>query len=431
MHRLTVENFGPIKERIVFEPKDFSIIIGEQASGKSIIAKLVFLFRSLRDDIMKWMYEESDRLSKANINRVIRDKFLKFFGRNKPLPSGFYMKYEYSDGIYIELTSRKEDGLLWSKLSNGFVKKFNGIINHRRKISEEIKRIKEKKIEFLTSAELYQLEEEERRLLRPIEEQINTLFNDSYIPIYIPAGRAVLNFLEEVEIENMDFLMSMFIKRVVSSKRKFSESLESLIESEKGHPADEERVRLLYKVAGLVYKILKAEYRYEKGKEFLLLQQESEKIPLQFASSGQQEVLWILLLLFQIMLENRKVFLVIEEPEAHLFPTAQTLLIEYISAFLNLTKSHVLITTHSPYILSFINVLLLRAKANINYPFLIPMKKIGAWYRNLHEFTSIIDAETKLIKDNAIDDVSETIAEELEELEEAIYGEKAQSSNNQ
>jgi predicted transcriptional regulator len=77
-----VKNFGPIKERIIFEPKDFSIIIGEQASGKSIIAKLIFLFRSLRDDVMKWMYEESDRLSKGSINRVIRNKFLKFFGRN-------------------------------------------------------------------------------------------------------------------------------------------------------------------------------------------------------------------------------------------------------------------------------------------------------------------------------------------------------------
>ena len=422
MHRLTVENFGPIKERIIFEPKDFSIIIGEQASGKSIIAKLIFLFRSLRDDVMKWMYEESDRLSKGSINRVIRNKFLKFFGRNKPMPSGFYIKYEYSKKVYVELTSREEDSLLWSKLSNDFVNKFNEIINLHREISEKMKRIKERKIEFLTSAELSQLEEEERRLLRPIEERINILFNDSHIPIYIPAGRAVLNFLEEVEIENMDFLMSMFIKRVVSSKRKFSESLESLIESEKGFPADEERVRLLYKVVNLVYKILKAEYRYEKGEEFLLLKQESEKIPLQFASSGQQEVLWILLLLFQIMLENRKVFLVIEEPEAHLFPSAQKLLIEYIAAFLNLTKSHVLITTHSPYILSTTNILLLRAKADKNYPFLILAEKIGAWYRSLREFTPIIDTETGLIEENAIDTVSEVIAEELDELAEAIYG---------
>ncbi len=42
-----------------------------------------------------------------------------------------------------------------------------------------------------------------------------------------------------------------------------------------------------------------------------------------YGSSGQQEVLWILMLAFATILEKNKSFIIIEEPEAHLFPIAQ------------------------------------------------------------------------------------------------------------
>lgn len=42
-----------------------------------------------------------------------------------------------------------------------------------------------------------------------------------------------------------------------------------------------------------------------------------------YGSSGQQDALWILMLTLIIILENRRAFVVIEEPEAHLFPIAQ------------------------------------------------------------------------------------------------------------
>ena len=46
-------------------------------------------------------------------------------------------------------------------------------------------------------------------------------------------------------------------------------------------------------------------------------------VKLKFASSGQQEILWRLLVIFIRILENKSSFIVVEEPEAHLFPSAQ------------------------------------------------------------------------------------------------------------
>ena len=54
-------------------------------------------------------------------------------------------------------------------------------------------------------------------------------------------------------------------------------------------------------------------------------------VKLMYSSSGQQEVLWILMLTFVIMLENKRSFVIIEEPEAHLFPIAQKNVISLIS----------------------------------------------------------------------------------------------------
>ena len=81
-----------------------------------------------------------------------------------------------------------------------------------------------------------------------------------------------------------------------------------------------------------------------------------------YGSSGQQEALWILMLAFSIILEKRDAYFIIEEPEAHLFPIAQKDMVSLISLMSNVTGSRVIITTHSPYVLTSINILLYSGK---------------------------------------------------------------------
>ena len=50
MQRLVMKNFGPIKT-LDIEIKDFILLVGPQASGKSTIAKTIFFFKSITTDI--------------------------------------------------------------------------------------------------------------------------------------------------------------------------------------------------------------------------------------------------------------------------------------------------------------------------------------------------------------------------------------------
>ena len=103
-------------------------------------------------------------------------------------------------------------------------------------------------------------------------------------------------------------------------------------------------------------KLFGGEIRHEKDKDFVETT-DGRKIPFSLLSSGQQELLplWTVLEYAISFSENRLLY--IEEPEAHLFPGAQSELVEYLVSLVS-NKTKLFITTHSPYVLSKINVLL-------------------------------------------------------------------------
>ena len=63
-------------------------------------------------------------------------------------------------------------------------------------------------------------------------------------------------------------------------------------------------------------------YRYTENEERLYLS-DGKYVKINLASSGQQEVVWLFNLLFYYLIEQRKVFLILEEPESHLYPASQ------------------------------------------------------------------------------------------------------------
>jgi len=50
MQKIVIKNFGAIPDAEI-EIKNILILIGEQASGKSTIAKLIYFFKSIRDEL--------------------------------------------------------------------------------------------------------------------------------------------------------------------------------------------------------------------------------------------------------------------------------------------------------------------------------------------------------------------------------------------
>ncbi|WP_366509415.1 AAA family ATPase, partial [Alistipes sp.] len=90
--------------------------------------------------------------------------------------------------------------------------------------------------------------------------------------------------------------------------------------------------------------------KYDSEGEKIYIANSAKYVKLNFASSGQQESLWILLLVFITILEQQNIFIVIEEPEAHLYPDAQKSISTLITLLSNIKQSQIVITPHSPYI---------------------------------------------------------------------------------
>lgn len=131
--------------------------------------------------------------------------------------------------------------------------------------------------------------------------------------------------------------------------------------------------------------------------------------------------------------------LFIEEPEQHLYPTSQArLLRDIISQFSKaLDKTgypgYVVMTSHSPYILTQLNVLLKARKAFsknreetlgvIAEEYILPLKYYSAYFVTQDgQMKNMIDRETGLIKGEFLDAVSETTEDELNRLNDIIYG---------
>ena len=97
------------------------------------------------------------------------------------------------------------------------------------------------------------------------------------------------------------------------------------------------------KVSEMLISDLKGDYQFVSGKEYIVVQDENtsnQKIPINFASSGQQEVLWLLNQPYVLMLKKENAFVIIEEPEAHLYPSLQNKVVEFISYFANVNNSY-------------------------------------------------------------------------------------------
>lgn len=131
--------------------------------------------------------------------------------------------------------------------------------------------------------------------------------------------------------------------------------------------------------------------------------------------------------------------LFIEEPEQHLFPFSQAELIKDIISQLNIAKTktgrmgYAFITSHSPYILTQLNVLMKARKAFwknsiattkiIKEEYILPNKFYSSFFVTAKgTFKNMIDTSTGLIKGEYLDSVSEQTEEKMSQLNDIIYG---------
>ena len=159
--------------------------------------------------------------------------------------------------------------------------------------------------------------------------------------------------MDDAQKRLLDGCTRDYLERVMRLRPQFSNGLEGLVE---GKIVPKEKQALYREALDLVGKILKGKYTATDGEERIWVDHK-HYVKMNFASSGQQEIVWILNLLVYYLLTEQPVFFIIEEPESNLCPESQKLVIELISMIAGVGNT-VLMTTHSPYVLGTVNNLL-------------------------------------------------------------------------
>ena len=448
MQKIIVKNFGPIKEATI-ELKGLTILIGEQASGKSTIAKLIYFFKTLKKDLYDLAIYESEILNNpTDVNEIIskaieniKVKFRKYFGNPVKLHHNYSIAFQFSENNAITLSGIPQN--ISFAPDNFFREIFKTLIIS----APAIVRLQQNN-EF-KGLELYQTK---------LSEQLNNLFQDNFDPLFIPAGRnitvsypqefkdfflsgkSLTNTLPQKKYDQKTIerdLMQGFLGRVAVIQDRFSNSnFNQIFEQEMIF--DEDTIQRSKRAMSIVRLVLKGEYSNVGGQsEGIKPIGGKSVIPIYESSSGQQEALRILQDIYLCLLDEKSVFRVIEEPEAHLFPRAQGQIMQLLSLLMGNGEHQLLITTHSPYILSILNNLLFAWQVTDKYPnaqidiepeFRINPSKFTAYSLRNGTCESIFDIETGLIDHNYLDEIFEEIGLEYRSIYE-VYADLITSNN--
>jgi predicted ATP-dependent endonuclease of OLD family len=454
MQKIIIKNFGAIAYAEI-EIKKVLVLIGEQASGKSTIAKLIYFFKSLKDDVFNQIYQDQERDyfdENLDVISVLQENFYNWFGSTKNFKNDFEIKFYYEFEIDKSLIlSLNNDKTIQCEFSQNFYNhKFYTTIN-------EIKKL----LRPLSDINIHErLAHEQSKLSYAIilSDELNDLF--SYYPVdslYIIAGRSATvsyselfekylfayvqsrleknrNIASQFKVQTVDeILMLKFIEKITDNKNKSNELYLSTWNREykkyktKEKEGDEQRNRNLVK--DKTFEILKGEYINDNSEEKIVLNTQ-ESINLRNASSGQQEVIRILQDIAVAIVRGLPLLRIVEEPEAHLFPVAQKNLIELLALMVNQNDDNqLIITTHSPYVLTVFNNLLFAQRVVDKNPsaeaevaelipkeFWLKAKDFSAYSlgnASIHEepeyCESIFNNQTGAIQQNYLDAVSEML----------------------
>jgi len=353
MTRIIINNFSCIDEADI-ELANLTIIIGPQASGKSVISKLIYFFHEILLNQSRSI-EEMDTLDAYK--KDLDEKFRKWFPQSAWGNERFLIRFvagPFMAQIERPSIAKTKINKLCISFSDFFTDEYNSLLEA---VKEAIKKQTLKNPEAALEAKFTLLWKMQNISQKKIADALEKDSLNSQI--FVPAGRS---FFTSVGKGFAVFEQSGAIDPVtIAFGRLFSylHDDRQYIFPHKQNPAKTAYQKEFRK------NLLGGEIERQRGGKDYLVTDDKRKIPLAFTSSGQQELfpLWLVLEYVDKIQHNskeRKNFLFIEEPEAHLFPTAQSILIEYIASLTvdGDNPSRILITTHSPYILAQANNLL-------------------------------------------------------------------------
>ncbi|GAB3739494.1 DUF3696 domain-containing protein [Hymenobacter agri] len=379
--QLVVKNFGPIKDATV-DFKRVTVFIGPTGGGKSTLAKLAAIFLGGQVKVVD---------NKVNIDQPLR--YYNIFNY-KELNSSIVWKKSNGNHFMVDkpievefefenaLTSKGVVEDLVNKLTNQFAREtgITGLAN------EEIKK-----------AFISQL----------VEAHLNGRPNgksDSYSINYIPTERVFIPAIEYSWAGLMRDDIGL-PKLLLDFANDFSLSRSEVLE--------------------LNIPFLNVKYFHVGGRDFIKIPNRESLLMLLETASGIQSVTPLLVLLEHLSRNTEQAqSFIIEEPELNLYPTAQRDLVYWLLEKCTQGENDLTITTHSPYVLTALNIALYAHKIATQYPHqkkkvekILPAKywlkpeDFSAYYVGGGGVNSIFDPKAGLIDENSLDSVSMELAD--------------------
>ena len=390
MAKLTVKNVGPIREA-EFEVKKHTVFIGPQGSGKSTLAKLIAIGGDI--DLLPLFKSRISSLPEnyGMINYIKPESYIWY--RNNLYHVGYKSGFNFSleDVGKISLDSAK------NQHPDVYISSFDDQVDWYNTGMAQ-------KPPFALSL--------------TIGKMPSILFYEDFLPneilryssLYFPSERNLTSTLNDA-IWSLIYSDINLPRMVTQFGRHFEEARNTHNQ--------------------LDIQFLKVNYVRKGGQDFVEYQP-GQFIKLSESASGYQSIIPLLLVVEYQRQQDQRRF-IIEEPELNLYPIAQKDLIYALMSGLDPNVEYQdaewVITTHSPYVLSSFNTLMLAYKVaqksdelRAEVEKLVPARcwinpdEFAAYYVDNGTVESITNPETGLINDSRLDDVSEDFAGEQDAL---------------
>lgn len=411
MATIQIKNLGPIKDTGLINLTDVLLVIGRQSSGKSTFMKVLCFCRWIEKKIMT----SFDNTIKAYTHNKRFTRDLKQFHRIDEM----YFKEDTEiiydgDVVTISLTGVDQNAKINRKLEaweDRYNSKLSYIPAERNLVSavqniDDTYKAKERDSIFNFIQEWYEAKDtygSDNKLTLSLTDDFKYYSDEGLDYVVLPNGKPITSFYASSGVQSIMPIdvMTDYIMGVVGKVVKFSmsdlmnrlmESLDTDVRNEIVHGAHEVT--------------------------------EEELAPIREKMKYQSAQLFI------------------EEPEQNLYPDAQRKLVQnlirHLKAVKSIGKHHsmVVLTTHSPYVLSILNVLIAdaaavekkpgdeRLKDVVDESTLLPTNAFSAYFINKDGvFEDIKDMEIPMLSGINLDSVSDWVDEHVSRINEILYAE--------
>ena len=327
MSRIRIKNFGPINEGLIendgwIDIKKITLFIGNQGSGKSTIAKIISTFMWIekalvRGDHDKKWFERKNRLKNQYLNYHRLENYFSVDKENKTLIEyqGDAFSIKYADG---GLKINEVEGGQYQLPQIMYVPAERNFITYV-KTPKELKLSSASLSEFLT-----EFDNAKQNLKKAIKMPINNA---------------------EVEYDRLNDTLNFRGNGYKLKLTEASSGFQSLVP--------------LYLVSSYLAKSVKEQSETSSaamsGEEIQRFKKEVKEILTNDSLTSEQRRIALTVLSAKF---NKSAFInIVEEPEQNLFPTSQQQMLNSLIEFNNLnSKNKLIITTHSPYLITYLTL---------------------------------------------------------------------------